>query len=50
MEENIKKGETNLHKKIPQHKKYWYSIVLDDSVPFEDICAKIDESYEKAKK
>ena len=32
------------------NKKYWYSIVLDGSVPFEDICAKIDESYEKAKK
>ena len=33
MEENIKKGETNLHKKIPQHKKYWYSITKFELYP-----------------
>lgn len=27
------------------NKKSWYSIILDGSVPFEEICRRLDESY-----
>lgn len=30
------------------NKKSWYTIVLDNSVPSEEICSKIDESYKLA--
>lgn len=32
------------------NKKSWYTIVLDHSVPTEEICCRIDESYKLAKK
>ncbi len=31
------------------NKKHWYTIILDDSVPLEEICRRIDESYLLAK-
>ena len=27
------------------NKKHWYTILLDDSVPLEEICRRIDRSY-----
>ena len=33
MEEEVKKIETNPHKKIPQYKKYWYSITKFELYP-----------------
>lgn len=32
------------------NKKHWYTIILDNTVPFEEICKKLDESYLLAKK
>lgn len=32
------------------NKKSWYTIILDDSVPTEEICSRIDESYRLANK
>lgn len=32
------------------NKKHWYTIVLDDGVPDEEICRRLDESYRLAKK
>lgn len=32
------------------NKKHWITICLDGSVPIDDICRKIDESYLLAKK
>lgn len=32
------------------NKKHWYTICLDGSVPFDEICSKIDESYKLATK
>lgn len=31
------------------NKKHWYTIILDDSVPMEEICRRVDESYLLAK-
>ena len=31
------------------NKKHWITIILDGSVPFEEICQRIDESYSLAK-
>ncbi len=31
------------------NKKHWYTIILDESVPLEEICRRIDESYLLAK-
>ena len=31
------------------NKKHWYTVILDGSVPFEEICRRIDESYGSAK-
>lgn len=31
------------------NKRHWYTIVLDDSVPFDEICRRVDESYLLAK-
>lgn len=31
------------------NKKHWYTIIMDDSVPFDEICRRIDESYLLAK-
>lgn len=27
------------------NKKYWYSVILDGTVPFDEICSRLDESY-----
>lgn len=32
------------------NKKHWYTILLDDSIPTEEICRRIDDSYLLAKK
>lgn len=32
------------------NKKHWYTICLDGSIPFDEICRRIDESYILAKK
>lgn len=32
------------------NKKSWYTMILDNSVPTEEICRRIDESYKLAKK
>lgn len=32
------------------NKKHWYTIILDGSVPSDEICQRIDESYALAKK
>lgn len=32
------------------NKKHWYSMILDGSVPFEELCRRIDTSYELAVK
>lgn len=32
------------------NKKHWYTIILDGSVPYEEICGRIDKSYLLAKK
>ena len=32
------------------NKKHWYTIILDGSVPFEELCRRIDESYSLAVK
>lgn len=32
------------------NKKYWYTILLDGSVYFEDICHRIDRSYDLTQK
>lgn len=32
------------------NKKHWYTIILDNSVPAEEICARLDESYSLAVK
>ncbi len=31
------------------NKKHWFTIILDDSVSFEEICERIDESWELAR-
>ena len=31
-------------------KKSWYTVILDGSVPFDELCERIDESYRLAKK
>ncbi len=31
------------------NKKHWYTIILDDSVSFDEICGRVDESYLMAK-
>lgn len=31
------------------NKKHWYTVILDGSVPFEEICRRIDESYSSVK-
>ncbi|MBQ8295198.1 MAG: MmcQ/YjbR family DNA-binding protein, partial [Clostridia bacterium] len=32
------------------NKKHWYTLLLDGSIPTEEICRRIDESYLLAKK
>lgn len=32
------------------NKKHWYTIILDGSVPLEEICSRIKDSYELARK
>lgn len=31
------------------NKKHWYTVILDGTVTYEELCARIDESYEAAK-
>ena len=33
----------------PSRKWKWLSAILDDTVPLEDICRRLDESYDAAK-
>ena len=32
------------------NKKSWYTIILDDGIPDDEICRQLDESYHLAKK
>ena len=32
------------------NKKHWYTLLLDGSIPTDEICRRIDESYLLAKK
>lgn len=50
--EDIEATVDNTHFFMGYHmnKKHWYTILLDGSIPTEEICRRIDESYLLAKK